>query len=521
MKWTYDKDRAERAVNWIETYGTYPDGEKAGDPIAVLPYFKDILQQAFGTVDNKGHLRYSVIYCEVPRGNAKSTNGSLVGLYSLVGIPGKAREVYCCAGSRDQATKVFAPAKIMAGQNEDLQTILRVYEKAIVDTEQISTFKVLAAEGYKQHGHKTDVCIFDELHVQPNSNLWDAMRTSMTKKKDPMLWVFTTAGNTGTFAEEIHNYAVQVQNGSIEDERWLVRIYAADVNDDPFDEEVHKKCNPAWDIINQNQFRATANEAQNSPLFLNTFKRYHLNMWTGAETAFLSIYDWDKGKQQLNIDDFEGLKCYAGLDYAQKRDLSAYCELYPPQGDLTHYTCFVWFWCPEDTVHDKEQTENVNYELWVDQGRIFATEGNFQDQDSMREFIISRLDKVDWQALGIDPSRTDKLRSDLIHHYADYEGLKVRSTKQGEWLNTAIDFLEELVVNGELAHDGNPVMRWQCDNMAVKENLANNRKKVVKRSNKLKIDGFAALLNCIYEYMADEGKEEEITSWMFEKQKDE
>jgi phage terminase large subunit-like protein len=526
--WVFDQDKARRPAEWMEAYITYPDGPQGGEYIEVLPYMREITEQAFGWVDKEtGRQKYSVIYVEVPRGNAKSTYGSAIALYLLSAFNERAREVYCCAGSRDQATKVFDPAKIMATSDADLASMLKVLEaqKKIQDLENFGFLKATAAEGFKQHGHKTNGCIFDELHVQPNSNLWDAMITSMTKKFNPMMWVFTTAGQNGTFAKEIHDYAVKVRDGLIEDENWLVRIFSAPEDADYFDEDTWKAANPAWDIINKDAFRATALTAQNNPLFLNTFLRYHLNIWTGSTKAFIPLKDWDNCNHgPLDFNDYKGRKCYAGIDYGSKRDLSSFTLLFPPQEGVPRTTVFTWGWCPLDTVNAREKSENVNYPLWVEQGLIMATPGNIQDQRAIREFVAEKLSHVDLQAMGFDKWRMEtfivQLAEDLKVDLTADDSI-MRQTPQGYKLTGAIETLYMKVMDGDFSHGGNKVLRWQIDNFSVQESSSgDNRKKPVKRTDKSKIDGVISILLCLYEWLEDEIETPEEVSWMLKPQID-
>src|SRR5690606_34550299 len=140
-----------------------------------------------------------------------------------------AAELYACAGSTAQARKLFDPAKIMVTNSTDLSSVLKVQRSSIIDQDTWSSFQVVSAEGKLQHGHKPHGIFFDELHVQPNDKLWEAFTTAMKKRNQPMMWVFTTAGVAGSFAEEIHDYAIKVRDGVIEDETFLPFIFAADI----------------------------------------------------------------------------------------------------------------------------------------------------------------------------------------------------------------------------------------------------------------------------------------------------
>ena len=60
----------------------------------------------------------------------------------------------------------------------------------------------------------------------------------------------------------------------------------------------------------------------------------------------------------------------------------------------------------------------------------------------------------------------------------------------------AVDSLEKAVLSGELRHNGNPILTWNCSNAVVESDPAGNRKLNKKRS-KEKIDGIVALTMAI------------------------
>jgi hypothetical protein len=56
--------------------------------------------------------------------------------------------------------------------------------------------------------------IFDELHVQRDSELWDALTLGSGARKDPMIVAITTAGfDLDTICGRLYNYGKQVISG--------------------------------------------------------------------------------------------------------------------------------------------------------------------------------------------------------------------------------------------------------------------------------------------------------------------
>ena len=89
-------------------------GPLAGELIKFEPWQVFILSTVYGWIREDGKRRFRRSYIEVPRGNAKSTLSSAVGLYMLTADREGGAEVYSLATTRDQARIVFGDAQMMA-----------------------------------------------------------------------------------------------------------------------------------------------------------------------------------------------------------------------------------------------------------------------------------------------------------------------------------------------------------------------------------------------------------------------
>lgn len=494
MSYYFDEDEANRVVDWIETYCTHTDGDLLGSPLILEDFQKEIIREAFGwKQEENGYRKYTKVYVELPRGNAKSTLGTSVSLYLLIGDKEGAAELYACAGSTAQARKLFDPAKIMVTNSPDLSSVLKVQRSSIIDQDTWSSFQVVSAEGKLQHGHKPHGIFFDELHVQPNDKLWEAFTTAMKKRNQPMMWVFTTAGVAGSFAEEIHDYAIKVRDGVIEDETFLPFIFAADIEDDPFDEETWKKANPAWSFINHREFAASAQEAKSSPARLNSFLQLHLNIWTSSSVAWMPIHEWDKCYSvPVTLDELQGRDVFCGLDMASTRDLTSLCIFAPDNGD-----CFWLHFCPETQIKERS-AHNIVYDKWVHDDWIIPVPGNAIDSKFVLSRIIRTLTGLNVKSFAFDR----KFITDVVNGLME-EGYEEVLTPYGQgWydMNPPMKELETMILKGKINHGNNPVARWQITNVeAVMDDSGNI--KPSKKKSKDKIDGIVALIMSIGAWM--------------------
>jgi len=127
------------------------------------------------------------------RKNGKSLLGSLCALYQLIeGEPGA--EVYSAAGDRQQARVVFNEAKWQITQSPALSGVCKVYRDVIEVPSTGAIYRVLSSDAKLQQGLNPSCVVFDELHVQRDSELWDALTLGSGARKDPMIVAITTAG---------------------------------------------------------------------------------------------------------------------------------------------------------------------------------------------------------------------------------------------------------------------------------------------------------------------------------------
>ncbi|MFQ9126782.1 MAG: terminase large subunit domain-containing protein [Butyricicoccaceae bacterium] len=86
--------------------------------------------------------------------------------------------------------------------------------KTIFDTVSGSKMKVLSSEAHSKHGYKPSCVIFDELHAQPNRDLWDVMTFGAgAARRQPVWIVLTTAGDDPdrkSIGWEVHEKALGI-----------------------------------------------------------------------------------------------------------------------------------------------------------------------------------------------------------------------------------------------------------------------------------------------------------------------
>ena len=172
----FDEAKAQRAVNFINCL-KHTKGQWRGVPFDLLPWQDKIIKDIFGTVKENGYRQYNTAYVEIPKKNGKSELAAAIALLMTCGDNEWGAEVYGCASDRQQASIVFDVAVEMVEQCPALKKRIKpvMSMKRLVYKPTNSFYQVLSAEAYTKHGLNVHSVIFDELHAQPNRELFDVM----------------------------------------------------------------------------------------------------------------------------------------------------------------------------------------------------------------------------------------------------------------------------------------------------------------------------------------------------------
>ena len=466
-------------------------GPLAGEPITLEPWQVFILSTVFGWVKADGTRRFRRSYIEVPRGNAKSTLSSAVGLYMLAADGEGGAEVYSLATTRDQARIVFGDAQTMARRSPGFRNRFSVnvgaHNMNVMATG--SKFEALSAEGSTLDGLNIHFGCVDELHAHKTRTVYDVVETGTGKRDNSLLWVITTAGsNRAGICYEVRSFVTKLLDGVFEDDTQFGIIYGLDDGDDWTTEESLIKANPNWGISVRSEVLGPLQaKAMQLPSAVNNFKTKHLNEWVNADTAWMDMRSWDACTENgMFIDQFEGQPCWIGLDLASKTDIAALVAVFRHPEISDAYVTFGKYYLPEDTVNG---AGNSQYGGWMHSGRLIVTPGNVIDFGWIESDLLDMATRYEIQALAFDPFQATQLSTRMLA-----EGLpmiEVRPTVLN--FSEPMKTLEALVLQKKLVHDGDPVLAWMASNVVAHLDVKDNIYPRKERAEN-KIDGIVALI---------------------------
>ena len=512
-------DYAEQYIRQLK----HTKGKWHGVNFDLLPWQREPIRDIFGTLKADGYRQYNTAYMEIPKKNGKSELGAAVALLMTCGDNEQAAEVYGCASDRSQASIVFDVAVDMVDQCPALRKRIKpvLSMKRLVYLPTRSFYQVCSAEAYSKHGLNVHACIFDELHAQPNRELFDVMtKGSGDARTQPLFFVITTAGDDPdrkSIGWEIHKKAADILTGAKIDPTWYVSIYGVD----PDENRIYKgrewetcpdllaqersrerwRCPEIWTKVNpsigvtfgDDKVQEMYQSAEGNEADERTFRWLRLNEWTKYGAAkWLGVNVWDESSSGIiDPEKLTGRPCYGGLDLSSKTDITAFV-LYFPATETEKAATLPTMWIPEETVNERFKKDKVPYPQWVKHGFIQTTPGNVIDQQFIRAEINRLKGKFDIREVGFDPWNANQIALDLTD-----DGITVAEVRQGfKTMSPAMKELQKLLVGKELEHGGNPVLRWMFGNMAVKKDENDNIRPVKDKSTE-RIDGIVAIINAL------------------------
>lgn len=242
--------------------------------------------------NERGFFRYRQILLGEPRKTGKSLTGSSIALTYLVGVPGIGREIYSVAGDRQQAKLVFGEARWQVLNNPRLSAECKVFRDAIEHSATGSVYKVLSSDAKLAQGFNPYICIFDEVHIQRDDELWEAMRQGAGARPESILLGITTAGDyrDDALLTRLYDYGKGVAVGEIVDSTFGFAWWQAPDGCDYRDESMWARANPniALGLADVEEMRSTV---ASSPEM--SVRRYRLNQMVRlAGSAWMDMGAW-------------------------------------------------------------------------------------------------------------------------------------------------------------------------------------------------------------------------------------
>jgi phage terminase large subunit-like protein len=494
-EWVFDERFPQHVLNFAAAL-RHTKGPQAGDPIILEPFQILLICAVYGFRSKKDLSKRMVtdVILFIPRKAGKSTLTAVIALYEL--LCGEAgAEVFTLASNREQATIVFDASKgFIENMPAELAQQFNVskYEiKKAGDTQ--SMFRALSRDTKKTGDGKNPSCvIIDEAAQIVDRNSIEVLHSGMVARQNPLRIYITTASFTKEtkFYEDFSMYKSILTGEASENPRWFGLLYGLDLQDDWHDHATWSKANPMHGIsVFENAIEGRAEEAKHKPAALNEFLCKTLNIFVSANSAWIDRVYWDDPACLIQPREEEPEAVFIGFDLAATRDLNAVCTL-KRYGEMD-YDAEWQFFLPEEGLQFVPKHYLDIFRVAIDAGILKLTEGNVMDDREISDFIKMQCEKYDVREVGYDAYNAASLVARLNDH-----GIPVKKVGQGmAVLNNPSKYIEKLILNKQIKHNGNAFVGWQLGNCEVYTDINGNIKVRKNEADKsAKVDGIIALI---------------------------
>lgn len=519
----FDEEKANKFLKWM-TFFKHTKGPLTGQYKIPEPIEKFIFGNIYGWVHkDTGYRRFRKGYWQVGRKNAKSQDLAIMGLNEMSAFGEPYSEVYVAATKKDQTRYVWGEATLISGACKELKgkILTKYYDplgtKAIIHPKSGSFFTRMSKDDKEKGDGSNPQCgLLDEYHAHKTSEFYDVLSSGMKTRKQPLLFIITTAGfdlNNPCYKEE-YRYVSNILNPDIpiENDRYFVMINELDIDeegkllDDIKDPSVWPKANP---IVCKTQegidsIKDELQVALGKPEKMRDFLTKTMNVWINQRAfGYMNMAKWKAcGASKTNpFPDLKGLRTTAGIDLSSTIDLTSVTfETELPDGRIavTSHS-----FMPEETFHEKIKDDRANYDFWEKQRWITVTPGAEVDYSVVLDYIVKIYDENEWpkDEVCFDRHMATWLRQELEKR--GFVGIEVPQTIAYLSLPTK-DFRSKTYAK-KIIHNNNPVLTWAIGNAVLRpgsnENIMLDKSKSVER-----IDPAAAGINAHFRVMLTEEK---------------
>ena len=337
--------------------------------------------------------------------------------------------------------------------------MLDVYRDTIYNPKTGSTYKALSAEAFTKEGLSPTFVAFDELHAQPNRELWDVMSLAMGARREPLLVAITTAGvrtdisGKDSLCFQMYEYGKKVASGEIDDPTFFFAWWEAHPDLDYRTPDAWKIANPGFDdIVSKDDFTSAIRSTPEPE-----FKTKRLNIWTATSDTWLPHGAWDSALDAREIE--PGKQVVLGFDGSFNGDCTAIVAV--EVGEVLHIAPVATWEKPEEADAD-----------W--QIPILDVEEALRE--ACRKYQVVEI--------ACDPYRWARTMQVL-----EEENLPVVTFPQtSSRMTPATTRFYEAVMNQTLSHNGDPMLSRHVGNATLKVDNRGTRLSKDKKGSTRRID---------------------------------
>jgi phage terminase large subunit-like protein len=449
--------------------------------------------------------RFRSGYIEIARKNSKTTSFLFpMILYDFKRTP--AAESLFVSKDGSQSYKTYRELQSIYNESFIVNPRETVITESGIKNKDNSFIQFFSSETRGTDSYKNSMAVIDEFHGYDNDKVITSFKYGGRARKNNLVLIITSAGtdiSLPCYAE--NEKARKILNGLLTDDTYFTVIYAYDDCDDWKDKKNFIKANPSLGTIIQTEILENdLNDALITPSHQQDFKAKTAGIWSNDVSNWIPLIKWDTKKRNefIDINDFNGQCCYAGLDLSSINDFTAYTKCFYREG---LYYLFHKFYIPSEQIAEKYRVENIGIIDWINKGIVTAIPGSTINYDFIKEDIKKDSEQFNIIEVAYDKWNSNFLINDLEEIIP--KTILVQYDQSLKSMATPTKEFERLIYEDKII-DSNPVSKWMTTNACIKIDANGNYKPLKEyKSSTKRIDSVISSIMSISRCNANLGNE--------------
>ena len=493
----FDQKKADRAIRWIEKHCHHVEGSLAPKCLKLEIWQRALISAIFGVVDKEGLRQFREVVVVMARKQGKSALGSAIAEYALLGDGEYGAKGFCVAPKLDQADIIYNVFWQSITLDPELMNMSKHRKSDIYIEETNSSMKKIAFNARKSDGFNPSICICDEFASwvgDQGLKQYEVMKSAMGAREQPIMLAISTAGyvNDGIY-DELIKRSTRFLLGDSKEKRLLPILYMIDDVTKWNDINELRKSNPNLGVsVKVDYLLEEIAIAEGSLSKRAEFLCKYGCVKQNSSIAWMRDEDIRKCVcEPFTFEDLRGSYCVGGIDLSRTTDLTSACIVVEKEGKLYVIS---HFWLPAEKIEEATAKDGLPYRAYIQRGILSESGENFVDYNDCFNWFRSLIEDYEIYPLKIG---YDRYNSQYLTQAMQNYGIHMDDVFQGENLSPVIDETEGLIKDGKILIGDNDLLRIHLLDSATKMNSETLRKRLIKVSAHVHIDGTAALLDAM------------------------
>ena len=496
-RWQFDQGKANRALDFIQTFCRHHEGALAPGKIILELWQKALISVIFGIVDANGHRQFREIIVVMGRKNGKTLLAAAINAYMLFMDGEYGARLYMCAPKLEQAKLCFSALCQMIQTEPEMDELAQKRRFDVYIPVSNSSAQPLAFSAKKSDGLNPSCVTCDEVASWPGDQglkQYEVLRSAFGARDQWMLLSISTAGyvSEGIY-DELIKRATRFLLGDSKETHLLPMLYMIDDVEKWNDINELRKANPNLGVsVSIDYLLEEINIAESSLSKKVEFLTKYCNIKQNSSMAWIDTGTVRKCRgDQLRLEDFRNSYCVGGIDLSMSTDLTAACILLE-RNERIHL--FAKFFLPSAKIDEATARDGLPYRQYIARGLLQESGENYVNYEDCFAWFRDLIEKYEIYPLWVG---YDKYSAQPLVQQMEAYGFHMDSVSQGENLTGIINTTEGILKDGLIDIGDNDLMAVHMLNAALKCNAENGRKKLIKINAQSHVDGMAAMLDAM------------------------